>query len=1084
MKKLFSKIETKIDPSQKESKGGQGLVGKVFQVGKQFSVTVEDIIAEGGFAIVFLVKAPNGSRYALKRMHVNNDHDLAACRREIQIVSTLNGHKNIIGYIDSSITQSSNGVYEVLLLMPFYKTHVLQLMNERLQTGFSEPEVMAIFCDMCEAVSRLHHCQTPIIHRDLKVENILFNDTGHYVLCDFGSATAKVLNPSTMGVVVVEEEIKKYTTLSYRSPEMVDLYMGKSITTKADIWALGCLLYKLCFFTLPFGESTLAIQNGQFNLPEGHRYSKSLISLIRYMLDPDSDRRPDIYQVSYAAFKLAGRGETPVVNLLHSVPLELDQLPTVDTRPAQVKPSTTPNIPTSRVMNNQPLVVEGGTTVTPRQRPKASSITSTLGQIPLPTNSMNPARRVLPTTTVEPTLVQPTVPANPISVQELFPSFPQDPFIETSQPSPVTISGQGYFNYGYGYPTAAANITTAPCCPQTSTATVSPQPASLPPSALTPVEFRETSQTQSADPLYSIDSRQETDIAQRSSISSSAPRLNPSAGRTASLDPPSSSVTPPASPTSHHRHRRNMSDTSAFTKSYADETNQFLKSFVPPPQVTGESFGHADTMKATADGTALVGHVAVWNPFDDPSPFCQLNEDHLFGAEFDKIRRGSQSSIVNVKSRESLVMNAPEAVAAAEDPFGAAPFRLPPGRKKLPVTVVDGVSKVNSAGNGSAAGQIVVEPAPAGILAAVTVTPPPPPPPFVRAPAEDRSKYEKLFCYGYSDAEDELDNQEGDAAIGGLRLDGRNSNGKETEEGASSTVGARLNKNSARQKLTDEDSIGSATDLKNCCSDEEADEQPKRRSRQNLDEESETISSSVYHGESDSVRMESGEPKASNSRRKPAGQVTSNMEDALVGHAFGERPLLADDELDDDSLHSGLPRAAVKTGRLPLVPLPFRIRNVEKKEFVTSEEDVFAKAPFKLPPKKNGNNSDITVHSVTALKEKRRLHRYENVPPLVDKRPHVAADLDHPVPILPLKSQDLFGLVPFTTLTPPSISGRKSGAEVIRHSHLAAGEIVRPCLDYHDDLCEPVIDVVGDDAGVSNLSFEDIGHEESSWNVN
>jgi hypothetical protein len=42
--------------------------------------------------------------------------------------------------------------------------------------------------------------------------------------------------------------------------------------------------------------------------------------------------------------------------------------------------------------------------------------------------------------------------------------------------------------------------------------------------------------------------------------------LNPSAGRTASLDPPSSSVTPPASPTSHHRHRRNMSDTSAFTK--------------------------------------------------------------------------------------------------------------------------------------------------------------------------------------------------------------------------------------------------------------------------------------------------------------------------------------------------------------------------------------------------------------------------------------------------------------------------------------------------------------------------------------
>ena len=46
MKKLFSKIETKIDPALKESKGGQSLVGKVFQIGKQ-TVTVEDIIAEG-----------------------------------------------------------------------------------------------------------------------------------------------------------------------------------------------------------------------------------------------------------------------------------------------------------------------------------------------------------------------------------------------------------------------------------------------------------------------------------------------------------------------------------------------------------------------------------------------------------------------------------------------------------------------------------------------------------------------------------------------------------------------------------------------------------------------------------------------------------------------------------------------------------------------------------------------------------------------------------------------------------------------------------------------------------------------------
>ena len=49
-----------------------------------------------------------------------------------------------------------------------------------------------------------------------QVENILFSESGNNILCDFGSATAKILNPSTMGVPVVEEEIKKYTTLSYR----------------------------------------------------------------------------------------------------------------------------------------------------------------------------------------------------------------------------------------------------------------------------------------------------------------------------------------------------------------------------------------------------------------------------------------------------------------------------------------------------------------------------------------------------------------------------------------------------------------------------------------------------------------------------------------------------------------------------------------------------------------------------------------------------------------------------------------------------------------------------------------------------
>ena len=46
---------------------------------------------------------------------------------------------------------------------------VVDLMNARLKSGFSEEEVMRIFTDVCQAVARLHHRTKPIIHRDLKV---------------------------------------------------------------------------------------------------------------------------------------------------------------------------------------------------------------------------------------------------------------------------------------------------------------------------------------------------------------------------------------------------------------------------------------------------------------------------------------------------------------------------------------------------------------------------------------------------------------------------------------------------------------------------------------------------------------------------------------------------------------------------------------------------------------------------------------------------------------------------------------------------------------------------------------------------
>lgn len=47
------------------------------------------ICFSGGFAVVFLVKGTNSKRFALKRMYVNNDHDLSIAKREIQIAVSI-----------------------------------------------------------------------------------------------------------------------------------------------------------------------------------------------------------------------------------------------------------------------------------------------------------------------------------------------------------------------------------------------------------------------------------------------------------------------------------------------------------------------------------------------------------------------------------------------------------------------------------------------------------------------------------------------------------------------------------------------------------------------------------------------------------------------------------------------------------------------------------------------------------------------------------------------------------------------------------------------------------------------------------
>ncbi|XP_027524813.1 AP2-associated protein kinase 1 isoform X3 [Corapipo altera] len=712
---------------------GSGYIGRVFSIGRH-QVTVDEVLAEGGFAIVFLVRTSNGVKCALKRMYVNNEYDLQVCKREIQIMRDLSGHKNIVGYIDSSINSVSSGdVWEVLILMDFCRGgQVVNLMNQRLQTGFSESEVLQIFCDTCEAVARLHQCKTPIIHRDLKVENILLHDRGHYVLCDFGSATNKFQNPQTEGVNAVEEEIKKYTTLSYRAPEMVNLYSGKLITTKADIWALGCLLYKLCYFTLPFGESQVAICDGTFTIPDNSRHSQDMHCLIRYMLEPDPDKRPDIYQVSYFAFKLAKK-ECPVQNVQNSpIPAKLPdpvKASEAAAKKSQPKARLTDPIPTTE------------TSIAPRQRPKAGQTQPNPGILPIQP-ALTPRKR--PTA---PAALQPQA-AGPAALGSAQPSLP------ASTPQPKAAPQQ---------PPAQAKAAPAPA-PQAQPQVPSTQPQATPQhqqqlflkqqllqqqqqqqqqaayyqqqqqmmqaQQFPGMQQGAPAQQQLMQNYYQQQQQQQQLMAQQAAMqqktvaaaqqkqqSPAQPQAQPSTAQPAqpqeqaqaqlrqqqqaqSSPSPTAqgqklgSLTPPSSPKAQRAgHRRILSDVthSAVFGVPASKSTQLLQA-----AAAEASLNKSKSASTTPSGSPRTSQqnvynppdVSTWNPFDDDN-FSKLTAEELLNKDFAKLGDGKAPEKVGSSTENLIPGFQPASSAAQADAFGGSSFTAGSAEKTKDILSLD-----------------------------------------------------------------------------------------------------------------------------------------------------------------------------------------------------------------------------------------------------------------------------------------------------------------------------------------------------------------------------------------------------------
>lgn len=324
--------------------------GKQLQVGSH-KISILKYLSSGGFAHVYTctIDPPfHGNKVAcLKRVVVPNKLQLSLLRQEVDAMKRLRGNKHIVSYIDSHASRlpmakaTDTQQYEVLLLMEYCsKNGLIDFMNTRLTHRLTEPEVISIMTQITTGVAMCHHLNPPLIHRDIKIENVLIDEKGTYKLCDFGSAVAYAPVPqNAQELNALHDDIMHHTTPQYRAPEMIDLTHGFPIDDKLDIWALGIFLYKLCYYATPFElphQTSLAdleqlILNCNINLrfPGSPQYSQRLQNVIKCCLRADPRRRPSALQLLQEVCLMQGVKKLPEtvpysVRITKTVPVSYD----------------------------------------------------------------------------------------------------------------------------------------------------------------------------------------------------------------------------------------------------------------------------------------------------------------------------------------------------------------------------------------------------------------------------------------------------------------------------------------------------------------------------------------------------------------------------------------------------------------------------------------------------------------------------------------------------------------------------------------------------------------------------------------
>ncbi|XP_076586918.1 cyclin-G-associated kinase [Chaetodon auriga] len=311
------------------SRDQNDFVGQVVELG-DMKLRIRRVIAEGGFAFVYEAQdMGSGKDYALKRLLSNEEEKNKEIIQEVCFMKKLSGHPNMVQFCSAasiSKEESDTGQAEFLILTELCKGQLVEFIKRVEQRApLSCDTVLKILYQTCRAVQHMHKQKPPIIHRDLKIENLLISNQGTIKLCDFGSATTVSHYPdyswSAQKRSMVEDEITRNTTPAYRTPEMIDLYSNFPINEKQDIWALGCILYLLCFKQHPFEEGAkLQIVNGKYSIPQNDVKYTVYHNLIRSMLKVNPEERLSITELVNQLQEIAAarnvNPKSPITELL------------------------------------------------------------------------------------------------------------------------------------------------------------------------------------------------------------------------------------------------------------------------------------------------------------------------------------------------------------------------------------------------------------------------------------------------------------------------------------------------------------------------------------------------------------------------------------------------------------------------------------------------------------------------------------------------------------------------------------------------------------------------------------------------